>query len=1756
MPMPNQSRVMPGRVVPMSERKCGDAHHVPARPARPRLGGARHRGLAATLLLLPLLAGLASAASAEVSFFDRPKIEIKAGPAVTEGEPMTFTLRVTPVQAVDLVVPVLIEDGRGFINYTIPAGTRELPASVPTVDNEVDENDRRIGVTPYTGRTQPLRTRAGFSGNGWRPYIWIVVKDNDSGDRPILSLTSEAPEIPDYWNHTWVDEGDTVDFTIKAEDQVPTESFQVCLHMRDSHYGNGNFLASKDEGTKCVVFPAGQSSTTFSLPTLDDNVPAREGYDDIVVTLLSDSRLSDPSYYTKQTETLRYVRVYDNDQSSCPATSADLVQEVRRYYEANRNRADRNYGENWLRVLIAFGAETHATLQPYTVAEARASEAIWRSGWHPVRAELERLEACGSALSGTPGQQNEPVPQTSEVNITAVSGGTEGGDATFTLTATPAPAADLSVSVTVTAAGDYGVATGDRTLTIPATGSATLTVATVDDSADEPNGSVTLTLNAGDGYAVGALSSLAADILDDDDPVAPALEDPIVPALACTATSAELVKKVRGYYELNRGRADRNHGENWLRVLIAFGAETHATLRPYTSAEARVGEQAWDGWREVREELERLEACAPAVGQRSELAPQTPEVSISGGSPVTEGGDATFTLTATPAPASDIQVSVTVSETGSFAASGETGTRTVTVGAGGTADFTVATDDDAVDEVDGSIDAAVTSGDGYTVGSSASASVAVSDNDVVPVASFDSTSSGAAEDGGTHNVRVNFSPAPAAALTLEYTLGDTKWAATRNVDFTVADTVAVAKDATYVDIPVTMIDDDAYEPLETVKLILTDTDHYDLGLVSSHTLFIDDDEVDLVTRIRGWTRETSCSSECVTRWKRVLKALGPVKVDLASLTPMTSSEAEEIAKQDTAQSSRWTEVIAALKKQEALAPTSAFVPNAELVANIREWLNETQHGQLHSYRWVRVLIALGEEKGDDEPMTVTEAQSYVDKGWDRWVAVVAELNRKAACDAGDTSQCSGVPAGQQAEEPVPQTPEVNITAVSGGTEGGDATFTLTATPAPASSLAVSVTVTATGDYGVTTGDRTVTIPATGSATLKVATVDDSTDEPNGSVTVALNAGDGYAVGALSSVAADILDDDDPVAPALAAEVPLTVSVDDAEADEGTAMEFTMRLSAPSPGKAHVFWETRETSPASATEGVDYKGVRLSVATFRKGETERRLSISTVRDAHDDDGETFEVVLHLVVAGHGEAFEVAVADGVATGTITNDDPLPAAYLARFGRTVAEQALEGIARRLTAPRTPGVQGTLAGTALGAAPDAGPTFAARGLGAESPSPGAQDPDPLGDPFGFNRPPGHAPTMTAREALLGSHFSLTGARDATGGSLAAWGRASAHHFDGAARGDGTAITLDATVTTALIGADYARDDWLLGLALTHSTSEGDYASLGDNPCAPPPTSVLCDAAVRAGTGTLDASLTAAVPYAALEATPRLKLWGAAGLGTGEVTVKTQDRHYRADTEWTMAAAGARSALLDAPPATTGPTLALTADALWTRTASERTAALAASDSDVTRLRLGLEGSWHIAMADATRLVPTLALGARHDGGDAETGAGVELGAGLAWSAPAMGLSLDLSGRTLIAHEDDDLEDRGVSAALAFDPDPATERGAALSVRQDFGGPAEGGLEALFTPAPLADRPGGEARARWTLEAAYGLPALGGRFTGSPHAAVRLAPDTRDYTLGWRLTPHAATAPDLTVGLRATRHEPASTPPVHTLGVEATVRW
>ena len=1195
-----------------------------------------------------------------------------------------------------------------------------------------------------------------------------------------------------------------------------------------------------------------------------------------------------------------------------------------------------------------------------------------------------------------------------------------------------------------------------------------------------------------------------------------------------------------------------------------------------------------------------------------------PEVTITAGSGVTEGAGATFTITANPAPAADLAVTLNVAEAqgSDFVAAADEGARTVTILAGETsATLTVATDNDGVDEPDGSVTATVQAGTGYTVGATSSGTVAIADND---------------------------EPAPPV------------------VDNTLPAAHPVVKHAAVV---------------ERFYDRLTARNQHGDGAAGGwnkrflkamgHPDYVDYPQaaVTVADATRLWNHGGPGAN---TAWDGTVDAVTYAEQYFAGQTPPTPTP-DPVPEIAIAAGSGVTEGGDATFTLTATPPPAAALEVTVTVAV------EGAFGITAGERTVTIpttgsfeLTLATDNDGTDEPDG----------------SVTATVAAGSGYTVGSAS--SGTIA--IADDDLP-TPAITIAAGTNVTEGAAATFTLTATPPPATALEVTVTVAASGDYGITAGERTVTIPTTGTTTLTLATTGDDADEPDGSVTATVDAGTGYTVGAASSGTVAIADDDLPppvvsvaakvgsiteggdavftvtadravdanlavtlnvteaagsdfvtaadegnktvtieagktaatltvrtdddtvdepdgsVTATVAAGAGYTVgsastgtvaiadndaagqpmvSVDDATAREGQTMQFAVRLSAAAKRDVWVRVLAQESNPVSARAGRDFRGPYYSaMVRIRAGQTVGQFGVRIHDDSHDDGGETFEA--HVLFVMNGVA---GVADGVAVGTIENDDPLPAAYLARFGRTVAEQALDGIAGRMSAQRTPGMQGTVAGQSLSFDPAGGPdgsgaaTGHAGGAGLSDNGPGPafsgsmsgaggtglllvlSEFDTPADRFGGGHGPGEAyglgesRTMTARDALLGSSFSLTGEQDGAGGSLAFWGRAAQGSFDGVERGDGTDIRLDGTVTTGMLGADYARGDWLIGLALTQSASEGGYAALGGDPC-PGTDSDLCDGAVRAGDGEVEASLTAAIPYASVQASEHLKLWGSAGYGSGEVTLKTAmgDR-YSADTTWSMAAAGLRGDLLEAPTEGSGPALALTSDALWARTSSDKTRDLAASESDVTRLRLGLEGRYRLALEGDGHLTPKLELGARHDGGDAETGFGVELGGGLAWSAPGLGLSLDVSGRTLLAHEDDDLEDRGVSAALAFDPAPATQRGLSLSLRQDFGGQAQGGLDALFTPAPLEDRTGSEATSRWTMEAAYGVPAFGGRFTGSPHVGLGLATGTRDYSLGWRLTPEGRAAPDLSLGVKATRRESDTVAPEHTVGVEATMRW
>ena len=257
------------------------------------------------------------------------------------------------------------------------------------------------------------------------------------------------------------------------------------------------------------------------------------------------------------------------------------------------------------------------------------------------------------------------------------------------------------------------------------------------------------------------------------------------------------------------------------------------------------------------------------------------------------------------------------------------------------------------------------------------------------------------------------------------------------------------------------------------------------------------------------------------------------------------------------------------------------------------------------------------------------------------------------------------------------------------------------------------------------------------------------------------------------------------------------------------------------------------------------------------------------------------------------------------------------------------------------------------------------------------------------------------------------------------------------------------------------------------------------------------------------------------------------------------------------MAALGARGELLR-QDASGGMDLALKADALFVETSSEAAANSAATRTDARRLRLLLEGARSFAVSETVTFRPSVEIGLRHDGGDAETGTGVEAGFGVEWSDAATGLSADIRLRTLLAHADSDYGEWGASASIRLDPGERG-RGRWFSLTSDVG--AAGAAERLWAardaPGLVPEDGGSGDRRSLRAEAGYGMPVLGGRFTGTPNAGVGLDGDgAREARVGWRLTPAAKDAPDFEIGIDAARRETGEGAPAGTLMLKGTIRW
>ena len=287
-----------------------------------------------------------------------------------------------------------------------------------------------------------------------------------------------------------------------------------------------------------------------------------------------------------------------------------------------------------------------------------------------------------------------------------------------------------------------------------------------------------------------------------------------------------------------------------------------------------------------------------------------------------------------------------------------------------------------------------------------------------------------------------------------------------------------------------------------------------------------------------------------------------------------------------------------------------------------------------------------------------------------------------------------------------------------------------------------------------------------------------------------------------------------------------------------------------------------------------------------------------------------------------------------------------------------------------------------------------------------------------------------------------------------------------------------------------------------------------------------------------------------------RLDAWAALGYGEGEVEIDdgAADEASTADLTQRSLAAGLSATAFESAGLLPGGRTAvrLKAEGSVSRSEVEAGGDIAALTADAAMLRLAAEASHERRLASGGTLAPSLEAALRHDGGDGETGTGIEVGAGLRWRDPATGLTAEGNVRTLLGRGD--REEWGAGGFVRFDPG-ADGRGLSFGLAPSWGA-AESGAGRLWEDPPGGDAPperqaGSGAEARLEAELGWGFALPGGGLL-TPHAGASVPEDgARRYGLGARLQ----LAPAFSLGVEAERRD-APGGPERSLMLRGHMRW
>ena len=261
---------------------------------------------------------------------------------------------------------------------------------------------------------------------------------------------------------------------------------------------------------------------------------------------------------------------------------------------------------------------------------------------------------------------------------------------------------------------------------------------------------------------------------------------------------------------------------------------------------------------------------------------------------------------------------------------------------------------------------------------------------------------------------------------------------------------------------------------------------------------------------------------------------------------------------------------------------------------------------------------------------------------------------------------------------------------------------------------------------------------------------------------------------------------------------------------------------------------------------------------------------------------------------------------------------------------------------------------------------------------------------------------------------------------------------------------------------------------------------------------------------GAHESRMVSAHPYLGWSSQKGSNLWATVGYGQGEIAIDDETAGSQAsDSKLRTAAAGGRVRLFGLPS-----TFDLKGEAWVTRLAVDDNGdGIEGVAATTQRLRLAGEGAHTFGFASGASLTPSMELGMRMDGGDGQTGAGVELGGGLQYVA--VRLTVEATSRILLVHAGDTKE---WSAGLSVQFAPK-DNGRGLSFRlQPSYGEMGSGIAQLWEQGVVGTGVTGFAPTmQMDTEVGYTVPIFAGLLT--PYSGFRFSQDgTRGYRFGGRM--------------------------------------